>query len=182
VDEYNHIEDTLKKKIIEAYWRCGSNKLGRIRPGHDSAWAVGANGTLKGLIDYPVNGLTNRFVARMISEHENNMRWDTIAELLGRVGIRQLSHLLQRSKALKSVLDDPPPGQFDDVIKLKLNQFYVLRNGIVHDIAQNSGIGANTFHMWVLFFRQFIDAIAAACESSYLKFEQSVMRRKSATL
>lgn len=108
VDEYTHIEDALRKKLIDAYWRCGSNRLSRIRPGHDSDWAVGANGTLKGLIDYPVNGITNQFIARMISEHENNIRWDTISELLGRVGIRKLSNLLHRSVALKVVLNDPP--------------------------------------------------------------------------
>jgi hypothetical protein len=68
-------------KLIDAYWRCGSNKLARIRPRHDSDWIVGASGTLKSLIDYPVNGVATQFVARMISEHENNMRWDTITEL-----------------------------------------------------------------------------------------------------
>lgn len=74
VAEYAHIEDELKTKIVDAYWKCGSNKLARIRPGRDSDWAAGASGNLSCLIDYPINGMATQFVARMISEHENNMR------------------------------------------------------------------------------------------------------------
>jgi hypothetical protein len=179
IDAYAHIEDDLKSKLIDAYWRCGSNKLARIRPRHDSDWIVGASGTLKSLIDYPVNGVATQFVARMISEHENNMRWDAITELFGRVGVKNLSGQLQHSRALRIVLDHPSSRTFGDILKIKLNDFYVVRNGIVHDISQNSGIGATIVQTWTLFFRNFNDAVATACENSYSNFDRAIGRKKA---
>src|SRR5271165_4742505 len=42
VAEYAHMEIEHQEKWLDNYWRAGSNRLNRIRPKGDPAWATGA--------------------------------------------------------------------------------------------------------------------------------------------
>jgi hypothetical protein len=108
--EYDHLETDFKGKLIDTYWRSGSGKLARIRPRSDPFWTSTAEPLLQTLIAYPVGGDATHFLAAVICEHENNMRWGTVAELTGRVGVKNLASLLYKSAELRSNLGHPSKG------------------------------------------------------------------------
>lgn len=64
-------------------------------------------------------------------------------------------------------------------IRTKLNDFYELRNGIIHSILQNTGIGAATFSQWVQFFRIFAPAFVDALNEAHSKFSAEVAVTKA---
>jgi len=178
VAEYAHLEDEFRENLIDTYWRAGSGRLGRIRPKGDPGWAGGAELLLRGLISYPVTGNITEFAANLVSEHENNMRWEIVTNLMARVGVQKLSERLFRSADLKRSLGNPLKSDFSRSLRIRLNEFYTTRNSIVHSIAQNAGIGTTIFDNWAQFFRFFTTAIAIASESSFQEFTAKINRRK----
>lgn len=177
--EYASLPSEFRDKLVDTYWKSGAAKLGRIRPKGDPGWLTRAEPVLKGLIAYPIGGDLNHFVAALLCEHDNNMRWDTISDLTGRVGIKKFSGLLHKSAPLKAHLGSPKVGDMTEALRLKLNAFYELRNGIVHSISQNSGIGTSVFDQWADFFSLLTTAIAESFASSYVAFEAETEKRKA---
>jgi hypothetical protein len=165
--EYVYLDLKFKDKLIDSYWRGASSKLTRLRPLGDPLWKSRAEPLLRGLIRYPIEDALDHFVAATLCEHENNMRWETIQQLTGRIGIKDLSGLMFKSGVLKKELGNPRKDQFTDELRVRLNRFYETRNGIVHSIAQNTGIGTTVFDAWADFFRSFTTAFAEALDASY---------------
>jgi hypothetical protein len=125
-----------------------------------------------------VAGNLVEFKAKLLCEHDNNMRWDTILELCSRVGVKSLSDLLYKSKPLRTVLGDCKKADFSPQLQRKINEFYELRNGVVHSIAQNSGIGPSVSSSWAAFFRAFTTALAEALKEAYGKLEAELAKAK----
>jgi hypothetical protein len=98
---YNDLDETFQSKLIDVYWRASVGSLTRFRPLHDSGWSVGARALLQNMLSYPVGGDLSQFVSKLLTEHDNNMRMDTITDLCGRVGIRSLTDLMSRNPALR---------------------------------------------------------------------------------
>ena len=137
-----------------------------------------AEALLRGLVEYPVIGNVLEFRSEYICTHDNNMRWDTVRELAGRVGVKSLGDLMFKSRQLKDVLDNPRKDRFTPTIQRKMNSFYELRNGIVHSISHNSGVGATIFEAWSRFFRIFTTAFASSLNASFKLFELGIEARK----
>jgi hypothetical protein len=136
--EYAHLPNDVREKLVDTYWRAGSGRLSRIRPSGNPLWASTAEPLLRALVGYPVGNDVGSFIANVICEHDNNMRWDTITEMTGRVGIKKLADLMFKSAKLKAKLNINSKGQFASELKQQLNQFYSLRNGIaafIHEAA-----------------------------------------------
>lgn len=177
---YAYLESGFRERLVDEYWRAGSVKLNRIRPKNDPLWASTAGPLLQGLIDYPVGGDIGAFVAATVSEHEHNMRWDTIVELTARVGVRDLAGALFRSAPLKASLANPRKDTFSALLKQRLDEFYILRNTIVHSIAQTAGIGETIFKGWAEFLRLLTAALAGAVEMRFNEFTSDAARRRAA--
>jgi hypothetical protein len=177
--EYVHLEDGFRKELVDTYWRAGASKLSRLKPKTDINWAGNAHGTLQSLIAFPVNEDISGFVASMVTEHEYNVRWGMLSELMARVGVRKLSDRLGRVAGLKAVLGSPGRADFTRTLEVRMNEFYAIRNGIVHAIAQNSGIGTTVFHLWANFFRELATAIAIVLEVCFAEFSAEIERRKA---
>jgi hypothetical protein len=180
INQYPNLEPDFKERIADAYWRASSQKLYRIRPKGNPDWAASARSVLSGLLAYPVDEDLDSFVANTLCEHENNMRWDTIKEVTGRVAIKDLSGLLRKSKELADLVGSPVKEEFPRMLQLRLNEFYELRNGIVHSIAQNSGIGASVFQQWTELLRAFVIAMADAMEASLAEFLGQIKQQGAA--
>ncbi|MFH1797448.1 MAG: HEPN domain-containing protein [Pseudomonadota bacterium] len=178
---YAFMEIEHQEKWLDNYWRAGSNRLNRIRPKGDPTWATGAQTLLLSLLEYPVRQNVGSFIANMLAEHDNNMRWDTIAETTGRVGAQKLSDKLFKSAALKTEIGNPKKDQFALSMRSKLNEFYAMRNGIVHSISQNSGIGPTIFYSWIRFFRVFTTSFADAMEECYSDFCAKIEKNRQKT-
>lgn len=178
VAEYAHMEIEHQEKWLDNYWRAGSNRLNRIRPKGDSAWATGAQTLLLSLLEYPVRQNVGYFIANMLAEHDNNMRWDTISEITARVGVQKLSDRLFKSAVLKTEVGNPKKDLFTPSLRAKLNEFYTARNGIVHSISQNAGIGPTIFHSWIRFFRVFTTAFANAMEECHTEFAAKMEKNR----
>jgi RiboL-PSP-HEPN len=176
--EYAHLGDEFREKFVDIYWRTGSIRLNRIRPKGFPTWSSSAEPILRSLIEYPVSGNISAFKPGLISEHDNNMRWDTICELGGRVGVKALADLLQKARLLRSLIDNPRKDQFGPQLQRKINEFYELRNGIIHSISQNAGVGASVFKGWSEFFRVFTTAFSSALDESYKKFKEKIEKEK----
>lgn len=179
VTNYNDIEDGLQIKIIDAYWKSGLSKLSRLRPKDDPAWASLASTSLKSFIKYPVAGDVNHLVASWLCDHENNMRFDTVQLLTGRVGIKDLSGKLFKHSELKAISGTVKSADFSVSVRVKLKEFYDLRNGLVHSISQNSGVGRTIFAQWADFLLAFSDAFASAMAASFVEYESDVTKRKA---
>jgi hypothetical protein len=182
VQEYAHLDETFKTKLISTYWRAGTGKISRIYPKGDLSWIGPAKTMLEGLIAYPVGGDINSFVAAMLCEHENNMRWDTITELSARVGVNKLSDRMFKSARLKSNLGTVRKDQFASDVRDKLSEFYDLRNGLVHSISQNIGIGFTVFSGWAEFLTVFADAFAEGLVACFQEFAEATERRSAAAV
>jgi hypothetical protein len=178
VVEYSFMEAEHQEKWLDNYWRAGSARLNRIRPKGDPAWATGAQTLLLSLLEYPVRQNNTSFLADMLAEHENNMRWDTISEITARVGVQKLSDKLFKSSSLKAELGNPKKDIFTSALRARLNEFYAMRNGIVHSISQNTGIGPTIFTSWILFFRNFTKSFAIAMDECYSDFEMKIQRNR----
>jgi hypothetical protein len=171
---YDKLPGDFRAKIVDVYWRTGSSHLSRVRPKFDPLWASNVEPILIGLVDYPVQGKAANFDPKMLCKHDRNMRWDTVVEMSGRVGVKDLSGRVFKSAALKKELGAPKKADFGPALESKVSEFYELRNGIVHSIAQNVGIGANTFGSWAAFFRVLTTAYAGAMASSFEELEQKL--------
>jgi hypothetical protein len=178
--EYAHLGDDFRNRLIDVYWRAGSDRLNRIRPRGDQLWASSAGPLLRALLGYPVEENLDEFIADVVSEHENNMRWETITELTGRIGVKNLSGLMFKSPKLKSTIGNLRRDEFSISLRKRLNDFYMVRNGIVHSIAQNTGIGATVFREWAEFFRVLSTAFATALTESFALFTAEIAKRKTA--
>jgi hypothetical protein len=180
VSEYMHLTDDFRDRLVDVYWRAGSGRLNRIRPRGNPLWASSAGPLLRALLGYPIEENLSEFIADVISEHENNMRWETITELTGRIGIRKLSDLMFKSSNLKKEMGNLRRDEFALNLRKRLNDFYTTRNGIVHLITQNIGIGATVFRSWAEFFRVFATAFATALAESFTLLTADVDKRKIA--
>lgn len=178
IAEYAHMEIEHQEKWLDTYWRAGSNRLNRIRPKGDPTWANDAQSLLQSLLEYPVRQNTTSFVADMLAEHDNNMRWDTILELTSRVGVKKLPDKLYKSSSLKSELGNPKKDLFTAALRAKTNEFYASRNGIVHSISQNSGIGQTIFYSWIKFFRVLTTAFADAMGECHNDFAAKIEKNR----
>lgn len=178
VAEYAFMEIEHQEKWLDNYWRAGSNRLNRIRPKGDPTWATGAQTLLLSLLEYPIRQNVSSFIADMLAEHDNNMRWDTISEITARVGVQKLSDKLFKSTDLKGEVGNPKKDLFVPSLRAKLNEFYTLRNGIVHSISQNAGIGPTIFHSWIRFFRVFTTAFAGAMEECHSDFVAKIAKNR----
>ncbi|MGN6384026.1 MAG: HEPN domain-containing protein [Dyella sp.] len=152
---YDSMSDADREHFVDNYWRGGMGQLGRIRPKGDPLWFSLAENELKSLLAFPIGGDVSAFVSKLISEHENNMRWETIVDLAGRVRVKKLGEKMYNDGALKDALGSSGVGDFPSLIKNRLNDFYNLRNGIVHSISQSSGVGFSIFSEWAAFLEQF---------------------------
>lgn len=152
MDYHDYLPDNLREKIVDSYWRAGTNGLSRIRPSGFPGWINKADLLLRSLTEYPVEANVAAFHKKLIVEHENNMRFDTMAEVCARVGIKGLSDLIYRSKPVRDILGSPKKDQFAAALRRDVNEFYEIRNGIVHSIAQNAGIGRTVVTKWSIFF------------------------------
>jgi hypothetical protein len=179
ITEYAHFDEDFKSRFIDSYWRSGTARLAAIRPKGYSSWMDDAAALLRRLVEYPVIGNVLEFRSEYICTHDNNMRWDTVRELAGRVGVKSLADLMFKSKRLKDILDNPRKDRFSPTIERKMNSFYDLRNGIVHSISHNSGVGATIFKAWSEFFRIFTTAFASSLEASFKLFEIGIEARKT---
>lgn len=179
IDEFDHMEPDQQEKFVDNYWKAGSSRIGRIRPKGDPAWATGAQTLLLQLLEYPVRQNISAFIANMVAEHDNNMRWDTITEITGRVGIQKLSDKLFKSAPLKAQIGNPKKDNFTPSLRMKLNEFYITRNGIVHSISQNAGIGPTIVTAWIAFFRILTTALADAIEACHIDFIGKIATKKA---
>jgi hypothetical protein len=64
-------------------------------------------------------------------------------------------------------------------LRRRLNEFYEMRNRIVHSISYSSGIGTTIFSEWAEFFRVLTAAIATAFDESYRAFVAEIARAKA---
>ncbi|PBB22815.1 MULTISPECIES: HEPN domain-containing protein [Mesorhizobium] len=176
--EYAFLKSEFKDKLIDTYWRSGSGKLSRIKPKGFPGWAGLAEPVLHALIDYPIGTNMLSFQAKLVSEHENNMRFDTMAELCGRVGITKLGELMHKSKPLRDALNTPSKDQFNITLQRRVSEFYELRNGIVHSISQNAGVGSTVFNQWAVFFRHLTTAFSGALDDAFQKFNKEIEKAK----
>lgn len=175
VAEYDHLQAEFRIKFLDSYWRAGAGRIGRIRPSAgDAQWNARAEGLLSSMISYPVRGDIALFSANFISEHETNMRWDMILDLSARVGVKKLSELLYKNAALKKKLGASRKDTMSADLRARMNNFYSLRNEIVHSIAQSSGVGFTIFDEWVEFFLAFSNAFAEALVLSNNEFVSKV--------
>ncbi|RWA62103.1 HEPN domain-containing protein [Mesorhizobium sp.] len=178
VSEYVFLKDDFKEKLVDTYWRSGSGKLSRIRPKGFPTWSGRAEPILRSLLDYPIGTNMPSFQATLISEHENNMRFDTMAELCGRVGVTKLGELMRKSKPLNDSLNNPSKDQFNIALQRRVSEFYELRNGIVHSISQNAGVGSTIFNQWAAFFRVLTAAFANSLDLAFKRFENEIANAK----
>ncbi|WP_420479459.1 hypothetical protein [Brevundimonas sp. FT23028] len=179
VASYGDIEEPLQAKMIDAYWKAGLSKLSRLRPKDDPAWAGLASTSLSSMLKFPVSGDDSHLVASWLCEHENNMRMDTVLLLTGRVGIKDLAGKLSKSAALKAVVGALKKDDFAVSLRVKLKEFYDLRNGVVHSISQNSGIGRTVFAQWAVFLRAFSTALSEAMVAALGEYEADLAKRKA---
>ena len=182
INDFDHLKPELVEKIADQYWKAGISKLGRIKPKGSPGWAGRAEPVLRGLIDYPVIGTVGAFQPSLLSEHDNNMRWDTVCDLTGRVGVKSLEALLFKNAPLKSSLGSPKADKRTIQIRNKINEFYELRNSIVHSISQNAGIGAATFSQWAIFFGLFTTAFSGALSEAFTKLSDEINLNKAAAV
>lgn len=174
VISYNNLEINFREKLVDSYWRSAASKLSRIRPKGSSNWANVAQQTLNNLLAYPVNGNTSQFDYKLISEHENNMRYETILELCKKLSISDVHTGMCRHTDFDNSIGNPHRDFRAREITRILNDFYELRNGIIHSIAQNVGVGQPTFQRWTEFFRLFATAFAQHLTRSFAAFEASI--------
>lgn len=175
IEEYQNLEDDFRESLIDVYWRAGSAKLNRIKPRGDPDWGAKARILLRSLNDYPVDENIGVFDPKLICEHENNMRWETIADMCKRVGVKKMSDRMFSNTEFRDQVGTTRRDDFARAIRRKMNEFYEIRNGIVHSIAQNSGIGPSIFLEWSSFFRSFTTAFAASLQISFDEFGNQLM-------
>lgn len=171
---YRNFDDDFKLKFIDAYWRSGLGRLQRFRPKFGIQWAGHARPIIKGLEEFPIDDLEASFIASLICEHDNNMRFETILELCGRVGIKKLGEKLGRSNPLKGALGVTRQADVAEATRTKLSEFYDLRNRMVHSIAQNAGVGLTIFEGWKNFLLLMASAFKGAMELALAEFESGL--------
>ncbi len=177
--DFAYLSPEMVEKVADHYWKAGSSRLNRIRPRGSPGWAGRAEPILRSLIDYPVGSTVSSFQPGMLSEHDNNMRWDTICEISGRVGVKKLESLIFKDAPFKALMGSPRADRRSAEVKTKLNEFYELRNGIVHSISQHAGIGASTVFRWIAFFKIFAPAFVIALDDAFSKFSAEIAVTKS---
>jgi hypothetical protein len=171
---YAKLPDEFVQKLLDVYWRAGSSRLSRVRPKLDPLWASNVEPILTGLIAYPVQGQTASFDPKLLCDHERNMRWDMVVELSARVGVKALSDKMFKSAPLKAQLGGPKKADFARALEARVSEFYELRNGIVHSISQNAGIGVGVFSDWAAFFRTLTTAYASSLAAGFAELEAKI--------
>lgn len=174
VGRYRNLDDDSRIKFIDAYWRSGLNRLQRIRPKYSIQWSGHALPLLRGLATFPAEDDEGAFVAAWLCDHDNNMRFDTVLDLCGRVGVKRLAERMARSNALKGALGITRQADASEALRGKLGEFYDLRNTMVHSIAQYAGIGPTIFESWKNFLLIFSSAFKDAMENALEEFEASI--------
>lgn len=101
-----------------------------------------------------------------------------MAELCGRVGVTKLGELMRKSKPLNDSLNNPSKDQFNIALQRRVSEFYELRNGIVHSISQNAGVGSTIFNQWAAFFRVLTAAFANSLDLAFKRFENEIANAK----
>jgi hypothetical protein len=173
IAEIEHLEPQVKTKLLKVYWRGGVSRLNRIDP-NDGTWASDARASLQALIRFPVDYDFGGFDSRLVTEHDNNMRWDTVLELSGRVGIKKLADRLFKHSNLRDACGVQKSAHMTDSLRQKLNDFYQLRNTIVHSISQASGIGRSIVEEWCAFFGHVSDAVSVAFGVAFHEFAEEL--------
>jgi hypothetical protein len=180
IQYYEGFDIDFKKKFIDSYWRASVTRLERIRPKDQADWTVEASVLLEGLIRYPTRDAHTHVEPKFLCEHTNNMRLDTILELSSRVGIKNIQAGLFRSSDLKKTLSAKKSDEFNIQLKAKLNEFYNLRNEIVHAIGQSTGYGISIFDEYAIFLYEFAKAYETHLATEFQIFSTKASARMPA--
>jgi hypothetical protein len=109
------------------------------------------------------------------------MRLETLLMLCKRVLIKNMPDLLWADQRLRTELGAPSNKELFRVeLRRKFNEFYELRNGLVHAIEQNIGVGQTIVTSWTSFFDVFCSALADAFEAAEANAQRGWARRRPA--
>lgn len=176
-----HMQPADREAFTDDYWRASQTKLSRVRPKGNPGWATSAQSIVQGLLEFPITGNIAAFDARNISEHDNNMRFETMIALCKRVSIKNAPQLLFNDINLKQALNNPTNSEnMHTILKTEINEFYELRNNIVHNIAQTAGIGSTIVDKWASFFQLLATAFAGCFEKALVEVHVGFQRRQRA--
>lgn len=173
INHISNLEEDARVKFLRVYWRGGVSRLNRLDPG-DLDWASDARSSLHSLTKFPIDDDSDHIDTRLVTEHENNMRWETITELTGRVGIKTLSDRIFGHSPLRDHCDVQKRSDMASSMRKELNSFYKLRNTIVHSISQSTGIGRSIVDKWCIFLELFAEAFSIALEQALNEFNTDI--------
>lgn len=164
-----HVESQVQ--IVDVYWKSSVLGLGRLKPKDDPHWATKAASSLNGLSKFPISSDSAFADPTRLSDHENNMRFEIISQISKRVGINNLGKGLYGHRPLRSYIGAPNETEFLAACKSRLFEFQDLRNQLVHQISQASGVGNSVYIRHRDFISLFSIAYTSLLVSKYPVFE-----------
>jgi hypothetical protein len=148
--------------MIETAWRRTFDAMARHKPRGDNkramlvAAAKSARPEVEALCAFIDGDKTQNILDRLI-HNENNMRAGEINSLFKVSGASNICHAICQGADLKSYFEENDEGKVHGRLIIYIEQFFDVRNEIAHSLNSANSLSADTFRLYMDFFRAFAE-------------------------
>ena len=175
---YAHLADGVRHSVRGSYWnacvdrlRFSSTILTKNKPKVPDAKAIAG---LKGLLDsargFVIADDATLFDRKVFLHHSNNFRPSVVDEIAYRIGIKGLLDDVAESGKLKAYFGVTSKKEVIALLRPKLNEFYDLRNEIVHSLNSSAGYAVDVVVNYIELFEAVADSIKTVLSRTALKW------------
>ena len=156
--------DGFPNKLRSKLWRAGLERAARRSFTDVDADPKVAREKIEHLLKFCLDGDLSADVEKEISHNDNNMRPGEITRLFNQIGIQDIIGICCSKQIVLSFFDRDNAGQTADVARASLEDFFVRRNIIAHEISFGSSGGPTAISKDIETFRVIATGLAQAAD------------------
>lgn len=172
-DSYQLLSDSAKNPIRASYWalcidrlRTSNGIFNRNSPPTPDAGLIGQMRILlNSAKGFGLDDDASVMDRKLVTSHKHNMKPDVVNELGRRIGLKDLISDAAESHKIKARFNTIKKSEATQGLRSKLEEFYSLRNSIVHSLSDVAGQGVEV----VLDYLEFFESVAEAIKAVMIK-------------
>ncbi|MRW83041.1 hypothetical protein GJ698_02915 [Pseudoduganella sp. FT26W] len=164
MDKYSGMPEASKHSIRDTYWIVSRERLKfmksvLVKKLPDAALIAQVKTVLDALDGFVVKDDSTKMSTNVFGFHTNNFRPNVVAEIFGRLEIKQLGAQLSDSAKLKGHFGVTKKTDCEIKLLAKWNEFYDRRNDTVHSLGGSSGYAIELIIGYIEFFELTAEAL-----------------------
>lgn len=164
---YAHLADAVRHPIRSSYWalcmeklRSSNSILTKTKPSiPDAVMLVQLRGLLDSAKAFGLDDDPTLIDAKLLTHHNHNMKPDVVNQLGKRIGVNDLIGDAADNNKLRTRFNVTKKQEVIEQLRPKLEEFYALRNSIVHSLNGAAGQGVDVVMDYIDLFEVVAESI-----------------------